>query len=112
MTDESTLLSDQVFQLNTFLWALEDLPTEPVEEETRPVLRQAGYYLGAIGRRVIMPSDEVTRAVLTKLTGAVNRAPCHPDLWQTAAFPQGSCVSFREAILSDASGAESFGGRR
>ena len=81
MTDESTLLSDQVFQLNTFLWALEDLPTEPVEGETQPVLRQAGYYLGAIGRRVIMPSDDVTRAALTKLTGAVNRAPCHPDLW-------------------------------
>ena len=28
MTDESTLLSDQVFQLNTILWALEELPEE------------------------------------------------------------------------------------
>jgi|GEM_PF-1899597 len=30
MTDESTLLSDQVFQLNTFLWALEELPENSI----------------------------------------------------------------------------------
>ena len=28
-----------------------------------------------------MPSDEVTLAALAKLTGSMNQAPCHPDLW-------------------------------
>lgn len=78
MTDESTLLADQVFQLNTLLWALEDLPDKG---ETQPVLRQAGYHLGAIGRRVIMPNDEVTLAALTKLTGTASQDPCRPDIW-------------------------------
>ena len=52
MTSEETLLSDQVFQLNTFLWALKGLPTDgPVE----PVLQRAGYYLASIERRVLPP---------------------------------------------------------
>lgn len=38
MTTKSNLLSDQVFQLNTFLWSLENLPEQgPV----RPVLQVA-----------------------------------------------------------------------
>ena len=78
MNDESTLLADQVFQLNTLLWALEELPDKG---EIQPVLRQAGYYLGAIGRRVVMPTDEESLAALAKLTGAADRDPCHPDLW-------------------------------
>ncbi len=78
MTAEDTLLSDQVFQLNTFLWALEDLPENG---QTRPVLRQAGYYLSSIGRRVIMPVDEQVATALTKLTGTADRSPCRPDLW-------------------------------
>ena len=50
------LLSDQVFQLNTFLWALESLsPSE--RSPLRPVLREAGYYLVAIGRKVLVPSS-------------------------------------------------------
>lgn len=55
MTDESVLLSDQVFQLNTFLWALEELPDN---SDVQPILRQAGYELEAIGRRVLVPTDE------------------------------------------------------
>ncbi len=78
MTDASTLLSDQVFQLNTFLWALEDLPDE---SQIQPVLRQAGYYLGSIGRSVLMPSGERAIAALTNLTGSADRSPCRPDLW-------------------------------
>ena len=78
MTDTSTLLSDQVFQLNTFLWALEDLPDE---SQIQPVLRQAGYYLGSIGRSVLMPSGERAIAALTSLTGSADRSPCRPDLW-------------------------------
>lgn len=78
MTDEATLLSDQVFQLNTFLWALEDLPTDG---DVRPVLRQADYYLGAIGRRLLMPTDERTLASVAELVGTADRKPCRPDLW-------------------------------
>ena len=44
MTSDATLLSDQVFQLNTFLWALEDLPEGGA---TEPVLRNADYYLSS-----------------------------------------------------------------
>lgn len=78
MTDESVLLSDQVFQLNTFLWALEDLPEN---SDARPVLREAGYELGAIGRRVLVPTDESTAAALATLAGTTDRTHCHPDLW-------------------------------
>ncbi len=78
MSDEPKLLADQVFQLNTLLWALEELPDKG---EIQPVLRQAGYYLGAIGRRVIMPTDEESLAALARLTGKADRDPCHPDLW-------------------------------
>ena len=78
MTTEDALLSDQVFQLNTLLWALEDIPEK---NTTHPVLRQAGYYLSSIGRRVIMPVDEHSVAALQKLTGTTDRSPCRPDLW-------------------------------
>ena len=78
MISEDTLLSDQVFQLNTFLWALEDLPENSL---TRPVLRQAGYYLSSIGRRVIMPVDAHFVAALQSITGSADRSPCRPDLW-------------------------------
>ena len=81
MTDESTLLSDQVFQLNTFLWALEELPAEPGMGEVQPVLRQAGYYLAAIGREVLIPTNEPTLAALENLTETADRTPCRPDLW-------------------------------
>ena len=67
-----------VFQLNTFLWTLQDLPDNG---QTQPVLRQAGYHLDSIGRRVIMPVDEHVAAALQKLTGSADRSPCHPDLW-------------------------------
>ena len=79
MTDESTLLSDQVFQLNTLLWALEELPTEP--EMVRPVLRLAGYYLAAIGREVLIPRNDPTLAALNKLAETADLSPCRPDLW-------------------------------
>ncbi len=78
MTDASTLLVDQVFQLNTFLWALEDIPEKG---QIQPVLGSAGYYLGAIGRQLLMPSAEQSVAALAKLTGSTDRTPCRPDLW-------------------------------
>ena len=38
MTSETTLLSDPVFQLNAFLWALEDLPAmRSPSTDTNPI---------------------------------------------------------------------------
>lgn len=78
MTNDSDLLSDPVFQLNVFLWALEDLPDEI---QVRPVLRQAGYYLNSIGRRVLMPPGDESLAALRKLTDSDSRSASRPDLW-------------------------------
>ena len=72
MTSEADLLTDQVFQLNAFLWALEDLPAPG---EIQPVLRNAGYYLVAIGRRVQVPVDDSAIAALERLTGSADRSP-------------------------------------
>ena len=70
------LLSDQVFQLNAFLWAVEDLPTEgPI----RPVLREAGYSLVAIGRKVLLPPGNAVTVALNQLTGSPDRSACRPD---------------------------------
>ena len=78
MTSEATLLSDQVFQLNTFLWALKGLPTDgPVE----PVLQRAGYYLASIERRVLPPKDRAVATALAQLTDSEHPSPCQPDLW-------------------------------
>lgn len=80
MTDD-TLLSDQVFQLNLLLWALEDLP--PAQKRTgsiRPVLGNAGYSLVAIGRRVQVPLDDSVIAALKELRGSASRSACCPDL--------------------------------
>lgn len=78
MTSDTVLLSDQVFQLNTFIWALEDLPNA---NEIKPVLRDAGYRLWAIGRRVFVPLDEPVAVALRNLTGSPDRSACRPDLW-------------------------------
>lgn len=78
MIDTKTLLSDQVFQLNTFLWALQELPeSSPIQ----PILRQAGYQLRSIEPRLIVPRTPVVITALHKLTDSKDRSPCHPDLW-------------------------------
>lgn len=77
--DESILLSDQVFQLNTFLWTLEDLPKG---SDIQPVLRQAGYFLRSIGQSLVMPAEESLLTALKELTGSADpRSSCRPDLW-------------------------------
>lgn len=78
MTDTKTLLSDQVFQLNTFLWSLQDLPES---SHIQPVLRQAGYQLRYIEPRLIVPRTPAVTAALHKLTSSKDRSPCRPDLW-------------------------------
>ncbi len=78
MTSEDVLLSDQVFQLNIFLWALQELPKK---SQIQPVLRQAGYDLNSIGRKVVMPVDANSVDALQRLIGSNDRSPCHPDLW-------------------------------
>ncbi len=76
--DQTTLLADPVFQLNTLLWSLEDLPAAG---DIDPVLRNAGYYVVAIGRSVIVPVDPKTLDVLGRLLGSQDRSPSRPDLW-------------------------------
>jgi hypothetical protein len=78
VTDTSVLLSDPVFQLNALLWAVENLPTSAT---IHPVLRAAGYYLSAIGRRVIVPVDLKSIAALEQITQSKDQSPSHPDLW-------------------------------
>ncbi len=78
MIDTTTLLSDQVFQLNTFLWALQDLPKS---SQIQPVLRQAGYQLRSIEPRLIVPGNPAVIAALDKLVGSKDRSPCRPDIW-------------------------------
>ncbi|WP_419841128.1 hypothetical protein [Candidatus Poriferisodalis sp.] len=78
MTIDSVLLSDQVFQLNTFLWALQELPEGGT---TDPVLRRAGYYPRAIERTVLVPNEESIIAALANLLGGTDRSPTRPDLW-------------------------------
>ncbi len=78
MTEVAVLLADPVFQLNTFLWSLEDLADVG---EVHPVLRNAGYYLSAIGRRLIVPVDPQVLDVLADIIGSKDRSPTHPDLW-------------------------------
>ena len=80
MTKGNILLSDQVFQLNAFLWSLW---ANPPQESIRPVLREAGYYLVAIGRRVLPPDTPSVINALERLTGSPSsaRSPCNPDIW-------------------------------
>ena len=78
MIGTKTLLSDQVFQLNTFLWALQELPES---SQIQPVLRQAGYQLRYIEPRLIVPRTPVAIAALHKLNRSKDSSPCHPDLW-------------------------------
>ena len=78
MIDTKTLLSDQVFQLNTFLWALQELPES---SQIEPVLRRAGYQLRFIEPPLIVPRKPAVIAALHKLTGSKDRSPCCPDLW-------------------------------
>ena len=45
------------------------------------MLRQAGYFLAAIGRRVIVPVDATKLAALVQVTESTDRSHVHPDLW-------------------------------
>ncbi|MGH3442328.1 MAG: hypothetical protein ACRDUY_09870 [Nitriliruptorales bacterium] len=46
-----------------------------------PVLRSAGYYLTAIGRRLDAPLSEASRQALKETTGSDDLSPTKPDLW-------------------------------
>lgn len=78
MTPDALLATDPVFQLNVFLWALEDLPDTVA---INPVLHKAGYQLSSIGRRLLVPGDEKTLIALRQFFGSTDRSPCHPDLY-------------------------------
>lgn len=77
---EPRLLScDPIFQLNMVLWSLKDLPIHQRSYQIRPVLREAGYYLVAIDRKIILPSDVTIRQSLMRLVTRLT--PPVPDIW-------------------------------
>lgn len=79
MTDRAILVADPVFQLNAFLWALEDIPSGV--GEIHPVLRSAGYYLSSVGRGLVVPVNETVLEALAQVIGSRDRQSSHPDLW-------------------------------
>lgn len=81
MTNETTLLSDQVFQLNAFLWALEDLPAPG---KIQPVLRNTGYYLAANGHQ--SGSDRSRSSAMTSAADRILPA-------STSRFPSARILS-------------------
>lgn len=78
MTDIDVLLSDPVFQLNTLLWSLEEMADAG---EIDPVLRKAGFYVTAIGRRLLVPVEPTVLDALAGVAGFPDRSPSRPDLW-------------------------------
>lgn len=80
MIEPRILSSDPVFQLNTVLWAVLGHPSN---SSIQPILRQAGYYLYAIERRVIMPKTPSIVDALAELIDSRDSAyqPIHSDVW-------------------------------
>ena len=80
MIEPQILFSDPVFQLNTLLWAVLGYPTNP---SINPVLKQAGYYLYAIERRLVMPKNPSIVSGLAELIGSKDSVhqPIHSDIW-------------------------------
>jgi hypothetical protein len=74
----ANLDEDQVFQLNTVLWTLQDVAPQ---SGIHPILRDAGYYLRAIGQRLQMPVAESQLDALHAVAGTKDRSPTQPDLW-------------------------------
>lgn len=72
------LAQDPVFQLNMVLWSLKRLPSQG-SYNIRPLLKEAGYYLFAIDRRVLLPKDNHIMGSLKKLTDKLGSPS--PDIW-------------------------------
>ena len=72
------LAADQVFQLNAVLWSLQDIRPE---SGIHPVLRDVGYYLRAIGRRLQVPTSESQLDAMRAVADVTDREPSHPDMW-------------------------------
>ncbi len=71
--DSRIILGDPIFQLNTVLWMLQPAPHDaPI----RPVLRDAGYLLGALSRNLPPPFE--LRPGLVRLVGS--DTPPAPDV--------------------------------
>ncbi len=79
----SALAQDPIFQLNMVLWSLKRLPSQG-SYHIRPLLKEAGYYLFAIDRRILLPIDNHTVNSLKELTGKelTNKIGMPaPDIW-------------------------------
>ena len=74
----SALAQDPIFQLNMVLWSLKRLPSQG-SYHIRPLLKEAGYYLFAIDRRVLLPKDNHIVESLKDLTDKLGSPS--PDIW-------------------------------
>lgn len=70
---QARLVRDPVFQLNAVLWLVQELP---VDADVRPILREAGYLLHSVGRR--LPFSPALRERLRSVAGETGD-PC-PDV--------------------------------
>lgn len=81
MTDINVLKKDPIFQLNLLLWSIMDVPAN-FRIIINPILRNEGYTLYAIEKKVILPTDPSVQAALSSLIHK-NLNPPNPDLWIT-----------------------------
>lgn len=81
MIDIKTLLGDPMFQLNLLLWSLMDTPDDlEFSIELYPFLRNQGYYLYAIEKKIDLRSDfTYVDAISPLIKGKLS--PPTPDLW-------------------------------
>lgn len=75
--DTRLLFRDPIFQLNMVLWSLKS--SEQYSYQIYPVLKQAGYCLFAINRKLQLPTDGSIRKSLTGLVNSFD--PPVPDIW-------------------------------
>lgn len=77
LDDPVQLLSDPIFQLNMVIWSVKDLP-ENGSSQVKPFLREAGYYIFALNRRILL-TELAKRSPLPDSIPDLN--PTVPDVW-------------------------------
>jgi hypothetical protein len=70
------LLADPVFQLNVAIWMLQ---ARPEGAPWDPVLREAGYSLESVGRRIVLPL-ELRSPVAAIVADGSNPQEASPDV--------------------------------
>lgn len=76
-----SLITDPIFQLNTFLWSLMEVPVgNEVNVNINPFLRKLCYRLYALEKKVVLPTDPGYVEAITPLVPNIQGSPI-PDLW-------------------------------